>query len=271
MKKKKALLTYTRNEKIYLPIWLHHHLKSFLKEDIYVLDNETVDGSVQLAIQKNLLVKENVTLISCREAFTNQWLNDQASSMQHKLLEEYEWVILAEVDELIAINPDKFSGWEELLHHLEKDSRQVFRALGYDVVHDYEKELPIDLNKPILSQRENARVWRPELNNGKMLFSKPILTRSPVRWRAGGHDIVSPNDPKRTPLDAKIEEGILLFHLNMFDYELCEKRRSDRVQPGQQKIGGDRLTVGKQLLQEMKSYLTHPATMKISEKYQNLV
>jgi hypothetical protein len=263
MKKKKALMTYVRNESLYLPLWLKHHSKYFSIEDIYVLDNDSCDGSIEKAIESNLILRENVHKITCETTFTSSWLSGVASDFQNKLLEKYEWTILAESDEFIGLDPNLVNDWDELFNHLTIADKKVVRALGYDVIHDMKNEPPIDLNKPILSQRNKARLWRPELNNGKMLFSKPILSRVPVRWRGGGHDLA---DLSRVD----IEERLVLFHLNMFDYELCTQRRKDRVAPGQIQINGDRLWVGQELINEINSYLTHKATVQIPERYQRL-
>lgn len=270
MKKKKALFTYARNESLYLPLWLSHHLKSFAVEDIYLLDNNTCDGSVKKAISEGQLLRENVFHISCSDQeFTSQWLSDRATELQNKLLENYQWTILAEADELISIDPQYFRGWDDFLEIALKSNEKVFRATGYDVVHDVSVEEKIDLKKNILAQRSKARLWLPKLNGGKMLFSKPILARDKIKLRAGGHDIV--NGESRIPLNVQIIDGLLLFHLNMFDYDLCVQRRLDRVPTGQSKINGDRLYVGEELLREMKQYLTSPAAVKIPERFKSLL
>ena len=263
MKKRKAIFTYARNEALYFPLWIKHHLKSFPKEDVYVLDNDTCDGSIEDAINMGFLLRENVLPISCTGYFSSKWLADQASEFQHHLLSMYEWVVLAEVDELIAINPNHYENWDTFLNAFEKTGKNYCRALGHDVVHNMEKEPSIDLEKPILSQRSNVRVWRPELNNGIMPFSKPILSKIPVQWSAGGHHIKE-NDVK---LKVDIEEALLLFHLNMFDFNLCAQRRLERVPSGQQQIDGDRLWVGQKLIDEMNGYLSHPATTKIPHEF----
>jgi hypothetical protein len=267
MKKRKAIFTYARNEALYFPIWLKHHLKSFPREDVYVLDNDTCDGSIEDAINKGLLLKENVFAISCKDNFTSQWLSDEASNFQNQLLSKYDWTVLAEVDELIAINPSYFSSWEDFLLSFENSGKTFCKALGYDIVHNAKSEPPIDLEKPILSQRSYARVWKPELNGGKMTFSKPILSKSPVKWRGGGHELYQDGDKKRASLRIDIEEALLLFHLNMFDFNLCAQRRLERVPSGQQQIDGDRLWVGQKLIDEMNGYLSHPATTKIPHEF----
>ena len=94
MKKKCAVFTIVKNENYFLPIWLKHYKKYFNNSDIYVLDHQSNDGSTN-----NLDV--NVIRIDYKLAFDHHWLVQTVQQQQTKLLEEYESVLFAEVDEII--------------------------------------------------------------------------------------------------------------------------------------------------------------------------
>ncbi|CAF4409086.1 unnamed protein product, partial [Adineta steineri] len=62
-----AVFTICRNEKGYLPIWLRYYRRHFADKDIYILDNDSNDGSTS-----NLTV--NVNRVSSEKYFDHMWL-----------------------------------------------------------------------------------------------------------------------------------------------------------------------------------------------------
>ena len=44
-RKRRAVVTMVHNESVFLPIWLRYYSRFFAPEDIYVLDNDSTDGS----------------------------------------------------------------------------------------------------------------------------------------------------------------------------------------------------------------------------------
>jgi hypothetical protein len=46
-RKRRAVLTMVHNEPVFLPIWLRYYSRFFGADDIYVLDNDTSDGSTE--------------------------------------------------------------------------------------------------------------------------------------------------------------------------------------------------------------------------------
>lgn len=245
-KRRLAYITHVRNERTLLPHWYAHALKFVDPCDVYIMDHESSDSS----IEQLKLNKENLIKITTREAFTNQWLTDQASDLQNKLLMSYDWVVFAEVDEFIFPDVTKCpGGFDELLFDLENKETKTIRCLGYDILHDIEKEQPIDLSsKPWLMQRSYARIWRPELNGGRMAFSKPVLSCEPLRWKAGGHDVLG------FP-DFKLDERLVLVHCHFLDIDLCEQRRKERRGTDKRKMPGDRLDIGQMMRDELRHKL----------------
>ena len=44
-RKRRAVVTIVHNEPVFLPLWLRYYSRFFAAEDIYVLDNQSTDGS----------------------------------------------------------------------------------------------------------------------------------------------------------------------------------------------------------------------------------
>jgi hypothetical protein len=84
-------------------------------------------------------------------------------------------------------------------------------AVGLDVV-QAPAEGPLDPDRPILAQRRNAVITRE--------FSKLVAVRKPLRWMNGFHR------GRGVPID--LAPGLLLFHLNLFDKSVADRRIAER-------------------------------------------
>ena len=51
LRKRRAVVTIVHNEPVFLPIWLGYYSRFFAAEDIYVLDNESTDGSTDARVR----------------------------------------------------------------------------------------------------------------------------------------------------------------------------------------------------------------------------
>jgi hypothetical protein len=165
MKKPCAVFTIVYNERYLLPIWLRHYSNYFAPEDIYVLDNDSDDGSTE-GTGFNRVIAHN------DHAFDHQWLNETVRAQQCKLLEEYEFVLFSEVDEIVCYDPEKYGSFSEMLTEFKSRGLHCTRCYGHEIVQHIEEEAPIDLNNhPILRQRKywylysNVRRWQTNTQN----------------------------------------------------------------------------------------------------------
>jgi hypothetical protein len=196
----RAVITIVHNEPIFLPVWLAYYSRFFGPGDIYVLDNETDDGSTD----RDGFVRIPVE----RDAVDHTWMVRTIEELQHELMERYEVVLVTDVDELIAPVPE----WGTLGRYLDDFDEEWVNCLGYEIVHVPELEPPIDLSVPILDQRSH---WF-----ANDAYDKAAIATAPMRWRPGFHG--------REDFQFQPDPDLRLIHLHRMDYELCRDRHRTR-------------------------------------------
>jgi len=133
-KKNICFATFARNEPIRLPIWLNHYRQFITDEDIYVIDQNTTDGSTS-----NLTC--NVINEPHEGVFDHAWLRQMLTRNLKELLKKYHIVVLNECDELMVTHNN-----ENLKDYLIKTYKQqplkngttsLFDVLQVDNEQDY--------------------------------------------------------------------------------------------------------------------------------------
>jgi len=196
MLKKYAIFTIVRNEKIFLPIWYKYYSQFFDKEDIYLIDDSTFDGST------DFLDKSQIKRISNEFAFSHQYLLDNVTLFRNELLKKYEYVIFTESDEIL------FHKNFELNDYLVSISNRGINnvsAIGYEIFHDPDKENVINLNDKIVNQRN---YWFRNVWYDKLLISNKILN-----WCLGFHTTTNLQEDEKFK-----DDNLFLIHLHRFDY-----------------------------------------------------
>jgi hypothetical protein len=200
-----AILTIVHNERHFLPVWLRYYRKHFADADIYVMDNDTTDGSTDS-------LSCNVEHVTHDTAFDAAWLAATVSHRQAELLREYDVIVFAEADEFIVTK-------DGLQSSLERIKSDVIRVCGFEVMHIHKPhrgikaEPPLDISQPILSQRHR---W---YQSG--MFCKPTISRVPLRWKVGFHNCQGHNPP--------INNEFVLVHLHRVDLDIAIQRNAERV------------------------------------------
>jgi hypothetical protein len=203
MKKKVAVFTIVKNESFFLPIWIKHYSRFFNKEDLYVLDHQSTDGSTV-----NLDV--NVVQVTNDLAFDHQWLVDTVQNFQVKLLESYECVIFAESDELLYSTDIPFT--EFINKFIESDSLYL-TCEGYEMIQDLENEPPLSQNDLIMP---NRNYWFKVPH-----YDKTLISKIPLDWDWGFHFLLGKSN--------NFENNLFLCHLHRCDFELMLKRHEERA------------------------------------------
>src|SRR5690348_4052778 len=167
MTKRRALITMVHDEAFFLPIWLGYYSRYFEPADIYVLDHDTTDGSTD----REGFVRIPVS----HDAVDHTWMVETIQALQHKLFEEYDVVVVTDVDEIIVPNPV----FTNLGEYLDEFDQEFVNCHGFELVHMRDREPPYVPGVPILDQRsywfENA------------LYSKPAIATKPTVWLPGFH------------------------------------------------------------------------------------
>jgi len=200
MKKHSAVLTLVRNEHIMLPYWLRYYTKQFDSTDTYIIHNKDQD----------IFIPENLNVyIERQEKFDHYWMAELVTEYLHNLLNEYNYVLFTEADEIII--PTKHKNIKDYITYLDSNDILTIATTGYNLVHQYNRESKFDNNKNILEQRRY--VCR---NN---LYNKPLITSQPIFYSVGFHTAY--------PQTFDNDDNLWLLHLKSFDLDLSTRRQKD--------------------------------------------
>lgn len=196
-----AIMVMVYNEPVFFPIWLRYYSQFFSPEDIYVLDHQTTDGSLDDGEFVHIEVEHP----------TNDriWRTRLFEEHQRQLLERYDVVVCTDVDEIIA--PDPSTG--TLGQYLDTFEEDFVNCIGYEVLHLRDSEPPFDRGRQVLAQRGS---WFR--NPG---YDKPLIARVPLRWLPGFHH--------REDGEIKRDPDLRLIHLHRLDFDLALTRHRDQA------------------------------------------
>jgi hypothetical protein len=199
---KRAIITMVHNEPVFLPVWLGYYGRFFGTEDMYVLDNDTTDGST---------VGSGFTRIPVvHDRVDHTWMVRTIEELQHELLGHYDVVVVTDVDEIIAPVPQI----GDLGQYLDGFDEEWVNCLGYEILHLKDSEPPLELSRPILDQRHHWFI------NGA--YDKAAIAMEPMRWRPGFHG--------REDFHYRPDPDLRLIHLHRADYDICLERHRLRSQ-----------------------------------------
>jgi hypothetical protein len=198
--KNRAVITIVHNEPVFLAIWLGYYSRFFDPEDIYVLDNDSTDGSTRRGGFVRIPVEH--------DSVDHTWMVRTIEGLQHELLGRYDVVLVTDVDEIVTPVPE----WGTLAEYLDDFDEEWVNCLGYEILHVHERERPIDLSQPILNQRS---YWF-----ANDAYDKAALATMPVTWRPGFHG--------RADYHFQPDPDLRLVHLHRMDYDICLERHRTR-------------------------------------------
>jgi hypothetical protein len=200
MTKRRAALTIVHNEPVFFPIWLRYYSRFFDPDDIYVLDNDTTDGSTAGG--------GFVRIPVAHDRVDHIWMVRTVEEHQHELLDRYDVVLVTDVDEIVA--PFPASG--TLGDYIDRFEEEFVNCLGYELIHLVDREGPFDPSMKVLDQRG---YWF-----AIDLYDKPALATKPMRWTPGFH--------RGEDLSMRPEPDLYMIHLHRMDYEICLARHRYR-------------------------------------------
>lgn len=201
------VITSVRDEAELLPIWLDYYGRELGHDNVIVLDDNTIDGSTDDLPCVRYRIPPG-PLKAGWGATRLRLVNGLAEGLQAV----NDVVIYTDVDEFLVPDPAFHSSLRGYL--AARSDREVVAPLAVEVMHHTHVEPPIDLGRPILSQRSFAK-FAPAM-------CKPLVRRSTARWRRAFHMSVSP---------FSVDPELWMFHLKFADEGLLRKtaRARDRA------------------------------------------
>lgn len=209
-----GVATMVHGDYFFLERWYRYYKSQVGAQSLYIFSHGGDPEHRRIAPDANVI---NIPRDETMHRFDRRrWR--MLSNFTSGMLQFYHWMILADVDELVVVDPDVSAGLVDHLQARYWDPETApinIAPMCLDLVHYPEDEhLPITAEASILSRR---RTFRPNRN-----YSKPCLVRAPVVYRAGGHF----NNLK----ERHLPDDLYTIHLKFFDSATIEERTNDRVE-----------------------------------------
>jgi hypothetical protein len=146
------------------------------------------------------------------DSVDHTWMVRTIESLQHDLIKRYDVVLVTDVDEIVAPEPD----WGSLGDYIDRFDEEFVNCLGYELLHVRDVEGPFRADRPVLEQRGH---WFA--NDG---YDKPLISTVPMEWTPGFH----------TRSDGRfvLDPDLRLIHLHRMDYDVCLQRHRWRRSRG---------------------------------------
>lgn len=210
MRDKCAIFTIVQDDSFRLRHWLRHYAATGYP--LFVLDHESTTehilGMDTLATQYNF----TRVRVGNGRVLDHVWLRAVVQAFQHFLLQSTQYVLFAEVDEVVVPRPGRTH--TTLRDYIEACQAPLVVCDGYEIVQDLDTEEQIiwsDL--PLLQQR---KFWC-----SSRLYSKPLLSRIPLSWELGFHTAAEASVATTTMSDCEL----LLLHWHKLDFQLMLDRQ----------------------------------------------
>ena len=200
-----AAITFCRDEGRMLPLWVKYYGGQFGVENLYVVDDNSEDGST------DNLPCDVLHIPPIRGGKFNSTRMAMVGNLGRSLLQLYDVVIFCDTDEFIVPDPDRYASLAEYVEAKSGEGLNAVGSLGFNIVHNVGSEPPLDLSRPLLGQRQLAK-FLP-------LMCKPAIKWVPAHWSSGTHGV-------RTPY--KVDPDLWMFHMKFGDRDHLQEAADHR-------------------------------------------
>ncbi|NDW53443.1 hypothetical protein [Aliiroseovarius sp. PrR006] len=203
-----AYVTMVYNDEFFLELWLGHYRKFTNPENIYIVTHGPQPYVHEVAGDCNIVEIErdprNPRLDQDRMSFLSTFCSE--------LTEKHSRVVMNDVDEIIALDPDV--GWD-LDAYISNipSSVNVISPLGLEIMHRFDIESDYDYSRKMFDQRQFVRM------NG--WYTKPNITNVPIVWGPDGHGCSHDT--------LYLDDNLYTFHLKWFDQNTHIRRHEERL------------------------------------------
>jgi hypothetical protein len=186
------------NEEDFFPIWRDHYGRNFEYQNLFVIDDGSVDALSATDSRINVIRRER------KVPFDEKERAKIVSSLVSELLNYYNYVIFTDVDEILVVNP---SIGVTLKEYIERSNEDFLTPKGFNVLHRFSVESPLNIDEPLFTQRKYVQFdpW----------YCKTNISRVPLQFSPGFHSTDKPFN---------LHEKLYLFHLRAFDLGIAQRR-----------------------------------------------
>ena len=169
-----AVVSHGKDEGFFFPMWCNYYGNLFGLENLFFVKDES-DWDISSRSSSINLVNEKFP--EDRRKF-DQAIGVYMSKFCSQLLTDYDVVLRCDVDEFVFVDPNK-GDWEAALNEVV-DVGYMY-VLGFDVLHQLEKEGNFDTRRSVFEQRKLLRL------DGT--YCKSHLIAEPTTWIGPCHKI----------------------------------------------------------------------------------
>jgi Glycosyl transferase family 2 len=191
-----AVMTVARDEAVMLPRWIDYYGSQVGVDNLVVIDDNSADGSTDDLPCPVLRIP----------GFGHKGFEARrvrlVSGLAAGLLQAYDVAIFVDADEFLVPDPDRYDGLEDFLRQRQHD---VIAPLAFNVVHHVGAEGPLHPGRPVLGQRQLAKL--------APVMCKPSMKRIDAPWAAASHGVRAPY---------AVDPGVFMMHLKFADRDLLQ-------------------------------------------------
>ena len=207
--KKIAAITMARNDNFFLTRWIKYYGNEIGYENLYIY----LDGTDQ-EIPKNAGAAHITKLphTDMSRTIGDKYRIGLMNDLSRELLKKYAIVIGCDCDEFLIVDPKTNQTLAEYLSKIK--IKNTVSGLGLDIGQNMntEPELELDINAPLLEQREYALL--------STRYTKPVVKNVPLDWGRGFHSINGHN--------FHIDKNLYLLHFGAVDMKMLERKAAAR-------------------------------------------
>ena len=205
--KKIAAITMARNDNFFLTRWIKYYGNEIGHENLYIY----LDGTDQ-EIPKNAGAAHITKLphTDMSRTIGDKYRIGLMNDLSRELLKKYDIVIGCDCDEFLIVDPKTNQTLAEYLSKIK--IKNTVSGLGLDIGQNMNTEHELDINAPLLEQREYALL--------STRYTKPVVKNVPLDWGRGFHSINGHN--------FHIDKNLYLLHFGAIDMKMLERKAAAR-------------------------------------------
>ena len=205
--KKIAAITMARNDNFFLTRWIKYYGNEIGYENLYIY----LDGTDQ-EIPKNAGAAHITKLphTDMSRTIGDKYRIGLMNDLSRELLKKYDIVIGCDCDEFLIVDPKTNQTLAEYLSKIK--IKNTVSGLGLDIGQNMNTEHELDINAPLLEQREYALL--------STRYTKPVVKNAPLDWGRGFHSINGHN--------FHIDKNLYLLHFGAVDMKMLERKATAR-------------------------------------------